>query len=366
MDNSKFLSANKIQFSKILITQDFLRIEDGKKEIFQTPFKRNSKWMYSLVGSQIVKALKQEYEFLFGDEGGQKSLRWNIYSSLGLPFCSASWAHLYEVENKYLESVSGMVVSQFQDSLVVSFEMPESVLDIFTKNNIPYIDFSNHPVRFLPDYMFGIRTNVREWFMRINSLAIDEPTIYQFARMTQAKASRITVFDNVDDVSVLFLGQMPIDSSLICSGSIATEETVREELLKASIKYPSVWYKPHPHNKTIGDIVNFCSSLKIRIADFNIYDCFGCGKFVKVIGLSSGGIYEAKYFGLETERLLKKPYYFEDRSDETLFYVPIYKDCLKPEFWEHVLNSSDSVFKKSFLDPYEGAMKFSLQMKWGR
>ena len=46
-----------ISFNSVIVTQDFLRIEDGKKDIFETPFKKNSKWMYHIAGSQIVASL---------------------------------------------------------------------------------------------------------------------------------------------------------------------------------------------------------------------------------------------------------------------------------------------------------------------
>ena len=355
-----------ISFNSVIVTQDFLRIEDGKKDIFETPFKKNSKWMYHIAGSQIVASLDNiSHKFFYGDDDGQHSLRWNIYSKCDLPFCTNSWAKIFSPSEEYKEYIAEDIVSAFKGSLVISFELPESVLEIFTENNIPYIDFSNYPIRFLPDYFYGVRTNVTEWYERIQKCALDYHIVNEFARITQAKASRIALFDSVEQCSVLFLGQMPIDSSLICDGEIANEDFVKEKLLESSLKYPNLYYKPHPHNKQAGSIIEYCSSLKVKIADFNIYDCFGCGKFVKIIGLSSGGIFEAKFFGLESERFLKKKYFFEDKDNMSLFYNPVYADFMRKDFWDYILHNKGD-FIKTTPNPYIDAMKFSLQMKWGR
>lgn len=361
-----FLSLNNVSFDHVITSQDILRIEDFKKDIFETPFKKNAKWIHALVGEPILDAVGfMPHRFIYGDEGGKESLRWNIYSNLRMPFCTNSWAKLYAYNKDAYNILEYNIVRCFKDALVLSFEMPESILDIFTKNNIAYIDFSNHPIRFLPDYMLGIRTNVKEWYDRIKENSIDEEIVYEFARITRAKAVRIDVFNKIKECSVLFLGQMPIDSSLIYEGQIATEELVKEEILKAATQYHNVMYKPHPHNKNAGEIVKFCSSINVDIADYNIYDCFGSGKFAKIIGLSSGGIYESKYFNIDNERLLKKKYYFEDRDDESLFYIPVYESFVRKDFWQYIVNGN-LLFEKKVINPYEGAMKFSLQMKWGR
>lgn len=364
--NQNLIGNDEVRFSRVVISQDFLRIEDGKKDLFSTPFKRNSRWMFELVGSQIIKALGGiEHKFIFGDENGKESLRWKIYSKACLPFCTLSWAKLYSLPNEYELALEAEVVKAFDESLVISFEMPDSILEIFTKNKIPYVDLSNHPIRFLPDYLFGIRTNVMSWQNNLRKSALSYDIVKEFARITKAKASRINVFENIEEYSVLFLGQMPIDSSLIYNGQIADEEKVKDELLKASMAYPKVWYKPHPHNKSVDTILKYCSTLGIQIADFNIYDCFGSGKFVKTIGLSSGGLFEAQFFDIESERLLNKPYYFADNSNEALFYHPIYTDCLSYKYWEHIINGTEYT-QKFVPNPYDGAIKFSFAMKWGR
>ena len=366
MSINNFLNESNLSFDSAIITQDFLRIEDNKNNIFETPFKKNSRWMYHIAGSQIISALDNiGYSFFYGDENGQHSLRWAIYSKLDLPFCTNSWAKIFSPSEKYKYILTHTIVNIFKNKFVISSELPESILEIFTENDIPYIDFSNHPIRFLPDYFYGVRTNVIEWYERIKKASLDYKIVEEFARITKAKASRIEVFNTLNDCSVLFLGQMPVDSSLIYDGKIADESIVRQKILESAIKYPNLLYKPHPHNKQANSIIKYCSSLNIKIADFNIYDCFGCGKFVKIIGLSSGGIFESKFFGLENERLLKKKYFFEDNENISLFYNPIYADFMKKDFWSYVIYNKDG-FVKTEPNPYFDAMKFSLQMKWGR
>ena len=44
-----------ISFNSVIVTQDFLRIEDGKKDIFETPFKKTAN------GCIILQALRSSH-----------------------------------------------------------------------------------------------------------------------------------------------------------------------------------------------------------------------------------------------------------------------------------------------------------------
>lgn len=49
----------------------------------------------------------------------------------------------------------------------------------------------------------------------------------------------------------------------------------------------------------------------------------------------------------------------------SLFYNPVYADFMRKDFWDYILHNKGD-FIKTTPNPYIDAMKFSLQMKWGR
>ena len=67
--------------------------------------------------------------------------------------------------------------------------------------------------------------------------------------MARARTTRIMRGTLPIEGSAWFMGQIEIDSSLICNGTIATEETVENALIELSSIYPKVYYKRHPHSK---------------------------------------------------------------------------------------------------------------------
>ncbi|QGU13695.1 hypothetical protein GNG27_03085 [Leclercia sp. 119287] len=356
---------------KIIVTSDILKIDDRNNDKHINPQRINAEWMKNLVANIIGKTLSIDEKAVIyehGDIGGYDSIRWKVYSSCGLPLESQSWAAIYE-GNEFFDELEPILYESYKDSLVICFEASPLMLKVFNKNNIPYIDFSIHPVRFLPDYMFGIRTNVEEWRKKISAVKIAEDVFYDFARVSRARTTRIMRGTLPIEDSALFMGQIEIDSSLICNGTIATEETVENALIELSSIYPKVYYKRHPHSKSEDALKKIVSKIKnCEWIDVNVYDAFGCGRFDLVASLSSGSVTEAKYFDIKTKWILPKQNYFCLNSQEkSNIYYPIYQDAMKREFWDYVLGSEIiPTFIPTIPNAFDGAMKFNLNMKWGR
>ncbi|MGL4869378.1 MAG: hypothetical protein ACRC48_04040 [Aeromonas veronii] len=356
---------------KIIVTSDILKIDDRNNDKHINPQRINAEWIKSLIANLIGKLLLIDDEnivYEHGDIGGYDSVRWQVYSSCGLPLESQSWAAIYEGD-EFFNVLEPIMYESYKDSLVICFEASPLMLKTFNNNNIPYIDFSIHPIRFLPDYMFGIRTNVPEWRSRIFESKIDDNVFYDFARISRSRTVRIMRGTLPIEGSALFMGQIEIDSSLICNGSIATEETVENALIELSSIYPKVYYKRHPHTKSETSLKKLVSKIKnCEWIDVNVYDAFGCGKFDLVASLSSGSVTEAHYFDIKTKWMLPKKNYFNTNLDEKeCIYYPIYQDVMKKEFWEYVLGISDfQKYTPMIPNAFDSAMKFNLNMKWGR
>lgn len=351
-------------FGKVIFTNDMLRVYDGNSNLFDVPFKENVKWLANLLGDGICKALGvSEYEYFFGD-AGVKSIRWKIYNGLGLPFSMDSWSEIYEdlPNNKIIDDD---LLSVFGGNLVVSYESSPALLKKYNELMISYVDISIHPIRFLDDYVFAVRTNVPEVK---NILSLHKLTLEycrKKVKIYKAKSAKIPTFSRVPAGSVFFAAQMQQDSSLIEGRRMIDANDVKDALEKISIKYPKVYYKHHPHNKNTKLMDEFLSkNKKIEVVNWNIYDTLGADVWGKIISMSSGVLHEAKIFGCDTERLSKARDYYSDDVLDDLTYIPIMRFPMLDEFWHSAFNGA--IFSDTGLpDPFAFGMQKSLNVSWG-
>jgi hypothetical protein len=360
------ININKLFMERVVFTNDFLRIYEDQSNVFANPFKNNLYWLEKICGIPILKSLKIEsYSIFFGDENGAKSLRWKIYNSLGLPFSTETWAFIYE-DIELNTSLLDEIYAVFKNSLVISFEIAPSMIKIFNKLHIPYIDFAIHPIRFLEDYVFAIRTNVKEWEERITKHHLDDFLCREKARMYMAKSARLQVFGNVPQGSVFFVGQMNQDSSLIANRAMIGLDEVKIYLESISKVYPHVHYKAHPHNKNAKEILDFIASLKnVEVVNYNIYDVLGSGAYCKMFSISSGTLIEAAYFDLETQRLSPAFNYYDINIYQSgKSYLGLLTISMLKQFWDYVFYGN-KFLNPYVLNPYKEAFSKTLNRTWG-
>jgi hypothetical protein len=355
-----------MKFEKVILTNDYLRVNEAGKNLFETPFKENLRWIKVLIGDAISDALKiDKREFFTADESGSKSIRWRIYNDLCLPFSVSSWSFVYE-QVEISDSVKKELADRLTKSLIVSFESSPALLKTYNEIGVSYIDIAIHPIRFLDDYVFAIRTNIDEVRKKIADYKLKDELCRAKARIYQAKSARLTVFQKLPACSVLFIGQMDQDSSLIEKQRMIDLDYIKCHLEELSSLYPNVYYKKHPHNKHTKLITEFIEEVeRIEVLDCNIYDALGSGVFSKIISISSGVLHEARIFGYETKRISKARDYYEkvDEPDE-LAYLGVMRLPMIKEFWESLFFKAEYVDNYVY-DPYEGGMQKSLNKVWG-
>jgi hypothetical protein len=364
----KFISQNDLDIKKIIVTSDVFRIDDRSNNQFENPQRINIDWIYKLIAPVISKELgEHNLNKVYGDEGGFESLRWKLFSNLELPIEGTSWASVYDnVDFDLLDYILG---ESFKSSLILSYEISPSLINYFETRQIPYLDFSIHPVRFLPDYMFGIRTNVSEWEKKIKNVSLPEETIFDFARVSAARTSRVMRGKLPLQGSALFLGQLTVDASLIEDGIILDDEYLAECLIRLSSAYPKVYFKGHPHCKFQEKRKQIVSKIKnCEWIEVNVYDALACDNIDYVTAISSSGVIEAKYFNKRSSWMSNKKNIF-DTSNENKYsvYWPVYELSMRADFWKYIFSASKNIkFKHEHPNPFDGAMKFNINMKWGR
>ncbi len=365
------LHKNKLNYHKLIVTTDLFRVDDRNEGQCINSQRKMCEWINALLAPLVSGALGlSEVELLHGDEGGYDSIRWKVFSRAGLPFHYESWAMLYQGEN-YSELLDEELAQAFDGSVVLSFEACPAMIDFFNRHEIPYVDCSIHPVRFLPDYFLGFRTNVDEWCHRLRANMISEDIISDFARISAGRTMMTfpqKKAETLCDGSVIFFGQMDVDASLIHQGRMADQEQIEEALIELSAAYPKVYYKRHPHNNNAKSLEKIVKRIRgCEWLDINAYDSMALSQFELVSTLSSGTAYEARYFGKKAKTFLGQESWFDvEREDKRYAYHGIYESYLGQAFWNCILADFSEDFSPVVPSPYEGGLKFNLNKKWGR
>jgi hypothetical protein len=338
-------------WSRIAFTSDLLRV-DGVN--LDNPQRINVDWIKALFGELIEKALCLPSDICLGSN--QDRIRW--YRLLDVPFSLEGWASIYEeVHCPQLESE---LIELFDKSFIVAFELPPYLRKIFNKANLTYIDTCVHYVRFLPDYILGIRSNDPAIMDRMAKSQFPESLFYDFARISRAGTVRTHRDRKIDPGSAFFLGQVEVDTSLIYNSKIAGSIELEDALLQLAASYPSVYYKFHPYRREKNSVHKIVSSIRrCAITDVNMYDAMSDNDIAVVASLSSGGLQEAKFFHKQAWRFLPL-----DMDRTSLPYVPAPPQISSYDYWSHVLHGTE-VMQQS-LHQFDRPIRSTLNITWGK
>ncbi|MDR1168452.1 MAG: radical SAM protein [Heliobacteriaceae bacterium] len=327
---------------KILVSTDLLRplMWDGKLDYFHkirlNKYRHFLQYPLSAAVNPPVEPLSPyNTDFNFNE----------FYKLCGLELKNElSWLEIYD-----LQDIPDAAVEYYKkyidNSLVIYHEAPNIYKIIHNKLNIPYIDLNVHPVRFLDDNFWGIKTNSRQIFDKIKKYQTDEEMFYIYAGMHRAG------FDlkpaDIKPNSVLFAGQTNVDKSLYSSGKILSIYDFKDKIEEFGEKYNKVYYKPHPYNYDLDKILEFLKQYPfVEITNENIYKILSNDNLSKICAITSGSLYEAKYFGKEAV-FLAPPYLHFDYSKDCPFSentcLSIYDEFIYPHFWADVLQDVVSV-----------------------
>lgn len=328
-----------MQINKILISSDLLRplIEpNGNIEYFHKA--RLDKYYYALC-YQIQEAVNIPVEKFSFDNTDFNFLKFYSLCDMELKDIY-SWLKIYDLENIPQVAID-YYKKYISDSLVIYHEAPNIIKRIHDILNIPYIDLNVHPIRFLDDNFWGMTTNNCEIFNKLKKYQVDERSFYLYANLIKAQVKSWTDSKILPN-SLLFTGQTNIDKSLYSNGNAMTIFDFEDKLKQFGNKYSKVYYKAHPYNDNLGQIRQFLKQFDfIEEISENFYKLCADSNISAVASITSGTLYEAKYFGKESI-FLGEPYVHLDYSKNCNFNknttLSIYNDFLNPVFWMDILS----------------------------
>lgn len=356
-----------MKINKIIVTGDMLRPSVDGKENDQ---KINITWLYHLLKFPLSQSTSINIEVLNWEQksgafDSKKFYKLNNHESM-----PKDWIALYHSSNFSKASLKYMK-KYFDNTLVIGFELPEIFMKMFDELNITYIDLIIHPIRYMDDVFFGIRTNHPSIFQKVKQHQLHSQTFSIYAGIHNATVSRMPKKWRFEKNSALFTGQVEIDKSLIKDGKILSILDYKEEFSNIAKRYKKVYFKKHPYAKGNNEVDAFLQTFKnIEFIDENFYYLLRQEEIEAVYSISSSTVLEAKYWGKESDYFHKNPFnllHDDDHNFNTTAYLPVYEKFLLPYFWSDVL--SDVIETSSMphieLPEKPNRLRNSLQNYWG-
>lgn len=315
----------------IIVTGDIFRPNENR---FTSSQAGNIRWFHTLIRGVVARATGRTVDVLSWegsiDIGG-------FYDVAGVPRTIRGWSDLFD-RRRLPPELDDVIALNFSGNLVLGFEMPRVLYMAFDRLGIPYINVTIHPVRFLSDIYFGMATNHPEIFAALTPHAIPERDIERGAELTLAHVAKRDM-SHLGDADTLILGQTDYDRALISNGRFVSFIDYVDELQTHLAGAGEVLFKRHPYSN--GDLGLHLAGVplrRIRSIQDNFYELLGVDGIEKVISVTSGGTFEARYFGKTAIHLgaMQSPCVEPGASWGPEAHLGIFEGFLDEDFWRSV------------------------------
>lgn len=354
----------KKNINNIFITGDMLRLN----ALGQPAQDANIRWLYYLLKPSLEYIVDIPIrDFLFGNH--QYGFAASIYRHHGLPQTQDSWAKLYSIIPD--TRILALIWTTFSESLIISFELPEIIRKGLVLLDIPFVDFTIHPVRFLDDLILGIRSNILGIKSIFQDLVISEAEMRIGAGAALATLSRIPRLQECQGENLaLFAGQQNGDKVLIKGKRFINIDDVFEQLSEMTQRHELILVKSHPYEKNNAIIAALIGLFpNTKMVDYNFYHIISHKSISHVYSISSSTSIEAAWLGKYGVHLWKYPFIFSDRNiSMDSLYLSIKPYILKTSIWSSlfsILNIQTHNVKPIFIEHGRSWARKSLRNFWG-
>jgi hypothetical protein len=196
--------------------------------------------------------------------------------------------------------------------IVIGFEIPPVMRRVLSAKGLRYLSVHIHPLRFLPDLVFGLHSNCPVLQAGLAAIAVPERAVQQRVASLSARLAKLAPGQAAlpAGIPVLF-GQTAADASLISGGSFTSWYDRRDELAGLLDGFSHVAFVRHPHATWPNSMLEWLRDdlAKTVIAmEGNSYPVLMSGQSLgPVISLSSSVGVEAAAFGHDSHFLLANP-----------------------------------------------------------
>lgn len=351
----------------IIFIDDFFRIEHWQAKRF----------IYDVINASVKAVFGFEILYPRQDKSNRIINIDKLYEIAGFqPDNKSFWVGYYyqipaSVENHLSEILP-------QDAIYISYEAPPWLTNLLNKNNLKYIDIRLSYLRFMSDIPVLISTNIPE----LSELILNEYKLRDSEIIFEADLLKATLKHNIGggkkynfvDNALIILGQTEQDTSLLSKTKInetAKFSDFRAIIKENSEKFSKILYKQHPfssetHKKFELDVLKQITGKQIQLINNNVYELFSLPFKMKFLGLSSGALVEAKYFGCNSETLLKFPFSQEIKNNYSKFVNISSHYFFSPKFWQECLKSYFEIKEpfNSYHSQYPNIMRNYHNVSW--
>lgn len=332
-------------FSRIVITGDVLRPHRSETG-WESATWKNVRWLHHVLSHPLESCGFPVSTLAWDDKASPHLNTWlaphALYDQLQDPLCLDSWARLCSRQSAPDELVRWLEPF-VADALVIGYEMPEVMGNALQKLGRPYLDLILHPLRFMPDLVFALRTNVRQYHRVLECFRLPESSIRQQASLICAKAAWMAPPEPMPPGTALVLGQVASDRAMIAANGKFTSLADHVECLHTlCFDHPLVLYKPHPYAGPDDPSRTAVDRLPaIRITNANFYHLLAQPEVEIVVALNSSGLFEARCFGRKTCQLMPSLYDFQSsfppENGQPGSPVPLMGAWMQADFWRGLL-----------------------------
>ncbi|MCR0982462.1 hypothetical protein [Roseomonas populi] len=346
---------------RIVFTGDVLRPGEAAFRPGQT---ENILWFHRLVRAQAAAAARCEVSAVTWGKGIDTPA---LYGLWGAEKSWRGWAQIFDA-GFAPEGVLAAMERAFGDSVVIGFELAESMKRIFSLLGIPFIDFSVHPLRFLDDVFFAVQTNDAAVFEAMLPDHTEDGAFYGAAGLLAASALKARPELRLRGETLL-VGQTRVDRSLVRGGRLVDLSDFAPAL-HAAVGEGRATFKPHPYaNTDFGALAAGLSFRALHLTQENIYALMAAEGLRRVVGVSSSALLEARYFGLEAVILHESPFDIPDSRREAApgQHLSVVDAWGETDFWRRILAPLMPVTRldgQGFRRP-PNALRTSLRNFWG-
>lgn len=361
-------------FTRVIVTGDLLRPWVAGHTTESATWK-NIRWLYHL----LVPALADnglETKMLAWDENGLQSTSFfdtpSLYYGIGMQPTLNSWAAVCN-EADAPDWLMDAVSPYCKNALVVGYEMPPVIIATLNRLGVPYIDLVLHPLRFMSDLIFAMRTNVEAFHNRLEAHWLPETDVRQQAGRIMARAAWLPKPEPMPPGSALLLGQVASDRAMVTAdGSMASLDQYAADVHNLCCDHSLVLFRPHPY---AGPADPFADVIRrfpaVRFTNSNFYQLISQPEVDSVVALNSSGLLEARYFDCEAVNLIPFVYDFsfknpaENGSVGSL--IALDARWTTPVFWRHLLTGhlNQAVLDRSMMTLMPDMLRTTMNASWG-
>lgn len=292
-----------------------------------------------------------------------------LYAALGLPVSTRSWAELI-TRPALPESVEAMLRDLYAGAdLVVGYELPDHLLRILGAAGVAVIDVILHPVRFLDDAVFALRTNRADIHARLlrHALPADLPVLQ--AGLIRSKAAWMTPPLPLRPGAALVLGQVAEDRAAVdpATGRFVGLADHADTILDLAVRSSMLLFKPHPYDRPGSAAQRMMRRLgAVQWTDANVYHLLAQPEIETVCAVNSSALVEAELFGKRVVRLAPSLYRFGDAAPVDGGYgeaVPQDGAWCEPDFWRAQRSGNEGAGR--LLPQRANRLRRSLNADWG-